>query len=107
MTDEDMVKKYLIDFKNLMLNDVEEAYDTLNSEYRNLKYNSIDEFIQYVNTSKSLSLYTLNVEKYSIKNINGYKYFDIYGTDGNRYIIKEISIMNYEVFLDNYTVEIK
>lgn len=107
MTDEDMVKKYLIDFKNLMLNDVEEAYDTLNSEYRNLKYNSIDEFIQYVNTSKSLSLYTLNVKKYSIKNINGYKYFDIYGTDGNRYIIKEISIMNYEVFLDNYTVEIK
>lgn len=107
MTEEDMIKKYLNDFKNLMINDVEEAYYTLNKEYRDLKYDSIDEFISYVNSLKSLSLYSLEVDKYSVKNIGGYKYFDIYGSDGNRYIIKEISIMNYEVFLDSYTMEIK
>ena len=39
--------------------------------------------------------------------INGKKYFDIYASDDNRYIIKENSIMNYEVFLDEYTIEIK
>jgi len=107
MTEEDVMKKYLNDFKNLMINDTEEAYYLLNEIYRNMKFKDINEFIEYVNDLKSLSLYNLSVDKYNVKVVNGKKFFDIYGTDGNRYIIKEISIMNYEVYLDNYTVEIK
>jgi len=107
MTEDQIVRKYLIDYKNLMINDVEEAYNTLNDEYRQLKYNDINEFISYVENIKSVSLYSLDVDKYEKRNVNGYKYFDILATDGNRYIFKEISIMDYEVFLDNYTMEIK
>lgn len=107
MEEYDMVEKYLNDYKNLLLTDVNEAYSLLNEEYRNLKYSNIDDFYSYVNSIKSVALYQLTVDKYSVRIIDGKKFFDIYGTDGNRYIIKEISIMNYEVFLDTYTLEIK
>lgn len=107
MTEEEMMNKYLTDFKNTMINNPSSAYNLLNEEYRKYKYNNIDEFISYVNELKSVAFYQLAVDKYDIKYINGKKVFDIVGTDGNRYIIKELSIMNYEVYLDNYTVTIK
>ena len=48
-----------------------------------------------------------NLENLTWLSLNGNKIFDILGTDGNRYIIKELSIMNYEVYLDNYTTTIE
>lgn len=107
ITDEDMAKKYLNDFKNLVLSDITEAYNTLNEDYRIQKFNDISEFQNYINDQLSVSFYSLSVEKYKVRMINGKKYFDIYASDDNRYIIKENSIMNYEVFLDEYTIEIK
>lgn len=107
ITDEDMAKKYLNDFKNLILSDIKEAYNTLNEDYRIQKFNDISEFQNYINDQLSVSFYSLSVEKYKVRMINGKKYFDIYASDDNRYIIKENSIMNYEVFLDEYTIEIK
>lgn len=107
MTQEEVMKKYLTDFKNTMLTDPESAYYLLNEEYRNFKYDNIEDFVSYVNEIKSVALYQLTVDKYDVKNINGNKIFDIVGTDGNRYIIKELSIMNYEVYLDNYTTTIE
>lgn len=107
MTEEEMMKKYLTDFKNIMISNPSEAYNLLNEEYRIYKYGSVDNFISYINEIKSVAFYQLSVDKYDVKYVNGTKVFDILGTDGNRYIIKEISIMNYEVYLDNYTVTIK
>lgn len=107
MTEEEMMKKYLTDFKNTMISNPSEAYNLLNEEYRIYKYGSVDNFISYINEIKSVAFYQLSVDKYDVKYVNGKKVFDILGTDGNRYIIKELSIMNYEVYLDNYTVTIK
>lgn len=107
VTEDDMAKKYLNDFKNLILSDIAEAYNTLNEDYRIKKFNDISEFQNYINDQLSVSFYSLSVEKYKVRMINGKKYFDIYASDDNRYIIKENSIMNYEVFLDEYTIEIK
>lgn len=107
MTQEEVMKKYLAEFKNLMLTNPLEAYELLNKEYRTFKYNSVDDFISYIDEIKSISFYQLTVDKYDVKYVNGNKVFDIIGSDGNRYIIKELSIMNYEVYLDNYTVNIE
>jgi len=104
--EEDIINKYLNEFKNLVVYDVNEAYNVLNSKYRNLKFGNIDNFKSYVNNLMGLTFYNIKIDKYIVKNIDGYKYFDISATDGNRYIFKEISIMNYEVYLDNYTVDI-
>lgn len=107
MTDENIAIKYLNDFKNLVLTDINEAYNVLNKTYRTIKFKDIDDFNTYINDLDGALFYSLKVDKYVIKNINGYKYFDIYASDGNRYIFKELSIMNYEVYLDEYTIEIE
>ena len=38
ITEEDIIKKYLNEFKNNMLYDIEEAYNSLNKEYREKDY---------------------------------------------------------------------
>lgn len=101
ITEEQMVTIYMNDYKTHLYNDVNYAYNLLNADYRNLKFGSIENFINYVNTLNSNSM---TVDKYSVndeKNI-----FTIYTKDNNIYIFKINSVMEYEVYLDDYTVEI-
>ena len=107
VTEEDMVKKYLNDYKNNILNDIEEAYNSLNKEYREKRFGSLDKYQKYVNNFITMSTYSMEVDKYSVSSMSGDKVFNIYDKSGNQYIIREKSIMNYEVYLDEYTVVIK
>ena len=107
VTEEDMAKKYLNDYKNNILNDLEEAYNSLNKDYRDKRFGSLDKYKEYVNNSISISTYSMEVDKYSVSSMSGDKVFNIYDKSGNQYIIREKSIMNYEVYLDEYTVVIK
>lgn len=107
ITEEDMVKKYLNDYKNNMLSDIEEAYYSLNKEYREKKFINIDGYKEYVKKSITLSTYSLEVDKYSVISVDGFKAFNVYDKSGNQYIFKEISIMDYEVYLDDYTIKLK
>lgn len=107
VTEEDMVKKYLNDYKNNMLSDVEEAYNNLNKEYSEKRFGSLDKYKEYVNNFITISTYSMEVDKYSVSSMSGDKVFNIYDKSGNQYIIREKSIMNYEVYLDEYTVVIK
>lgn len=103
----DMVIKYLNDYKNLLISDVEASYNLLNEEYRNKKFGNLDKYKEYVNVHfNSTSIYTMEVESYKVIYVNGYKYFDIYDNNDNHFIFKEKSIMDYEVYLDNYTIKI-
>lgn len=103
----DMVIKYLNDFKNSMINNVEYSYNLLNKKYREKRFGSLDNYVKYINNILSTSTFTMEVDVYKVIRDGKYKYFDVYDINGNHYIFKELSIMNYEVFLDNYTVEIK
>lgn len=107
VTEEDMAKKYLNDYKNNILNDVEEAYNSLNKEYREKRFGSLDKYQEYINNFITMSTYSMEVDKYSVSSMSGDKIFNIYDKSGNQYIIREKSIMNYEVYLDEYTVVIK
>lgn len=107
VTEEDMAKKYLNDYKNNILTDIEEAYNSLNKEYREKRFGNLEKYKEYINDFISLSTYSMEVDKYSISSIGGDKVFNIYDKSGNQYIIREKSIMNYEVYLDEYTIEIK
>ncbi len=105
--EEDVVKIYMNEYKNNMIFDSNEAYNSLNKEYRDKKFGSYEKYKEYLDEFISDSTYSLEVDSYSVNNINGFKVFNIYDKDGNQYIFKEISIMNYEVYLDPYSVEIK
>ena len=102
----DVVIKYFNNYKNIMIRDVELAYNLLNKEYREEKYGNLENFKKYVNNLIRVTTYSMEVDVYKTIYSNGNKYFDVYDKDGNHYIFKEKSIMDYEVYLDNYTVEI-
>ena len=107
ITEEDIAKKYLNEYKNNMLFNKEEAYNNLNKEYRETKFGSYDKYLEYLNKFTSIGTATMEVDKYSINYINGKKVFNIYDKTGNQYIIKENYIMDFEVYLDENTVIIK
>lgn len=103
VVENDVVKIYYNYFRNNMLFDRDEAYKLLNEDYRNKRFGSLEEFDNYLDNFVSEALYSNNVDRYSVNYINGKKVFNIYDDSGNQYIIKENSIMNYEVYLDEYT----
>ena len=103
----DVVIKYLNDFKNSMIYDTEYSYNLLNKQYRDKKFGSVESYQKYIDKILGTSIISLEIEAYKKIVIDGINFYDIYDISGNHYIFKELSIMNYEVFLDNYTVEIK
>lgn len=107
ITQNDMANKYLNDFKNLMISDISNAYEVINDNYKKAKFGSFDKFKEYVIDQYSLSFYSMNVKEYNVVNKNNYKFYYIRDTRDKLYIFKELSIMNYEVYLDDFTVEIK
>ena len=99
ITDEQMAIIYLNDFKKHIFDDINYAYSLLNESYRNLKFGSIDGFTNYVN---SLNFKDMIIDKYAVNN----DIITVYTKDEKKYIFKTISVMEYEVYLDDTTVEI-
>lgn len=107
VTESDVVKKYFNDYKNNMIYNTLEAYNMLNNEYREKRFGNYDNYKEYVDEITSSSMYSMEVDKYSVTVINGKKIFNIYDNSGYQYLIKENSIMDFEVYLDENTVSIE
>lgn len=107
VTENDIANKYLNDYKNILMNNPQEAYNLLNEKYRYNKFGSYEKFKEYINDRiTSLSFYSMTVKEYDVID-SKYKYYYINSSNGDLYIFKELSIMNYEVYLDDYTVNIE
>lgn len=104
---EDVIRKYFNDYKNILINNKEEAYNLLNKDYRQKRFKNYDNFLNYVDSNLSDSIYSLSIDKYSLTNISAKKVYNVIDNNKNQFIFKENSIMNYEVYLDDFTVEIK
>ena len=103
VSDEDMAKIYLNDYIHNMFYDVEKAYNLLDEEYRLEKFGSLDNFKIYVN---NLEYSTYVLSRYYKKDTNGYIIFGVYDKNGNFFAFKTKGVLQYTVFLDDYTVEI-
>ena len=103
ISDEDMAKIYLNDYVYKMYSNPEEAYNLLDEEYRNEKFGSLEKYIDYV-YSLQYDVYTLT--KYYKQEKNGYIIFGVYDKNDNLYIFKTKGVLQYKVYLDDYTVEI-
>lgn len=107
ITEEDVANIYLNDYKNILLTDSNNAYNLLNKDYRERKFIEIERFKEYISLKKSLEFYKLEVKEYTVLEKNNNKFYYIIASNDDTFIFKEKSIMNYEVFLDDYTVELK
>lgn len=102
-TDEQMSKNYFYDFKNLIVNNSQYAYDKFDDEYSKKRFGSISEFQEYINNNKN-ELYNLTIKKYSVNITNEYTEYICQDQYGRNYIFKVTNVMDYTVQLDTYTI---
>ncbi len=102
ISDEYMSKVYLIDYVNQLRTDMTAAYNLLNKEYRDKKFGSVSAFQDYINKSH----YSNTLSKYYSEIIGGHNVYGAYDSYNNLYIFKTDGVLQYEVYLDDYTVEI-
>ena len=103
LTDNDMSKIYFNDFISTVISNPEESYLLLDEEYRNLKYPT---YSSYYNEYASNVTIDKRVKKYYKDSVGKYIIFGVYDESDNLYIFKTNGVMQYSVYLDDYTVEI-
>lgn len=103
VSDEDMAKIYLNDYIHNMYYDVEMAYNSLDEEYRNKRFGSIEKYKEYINT---LNYKTYNLATYYKTTKDGYIIFGVRDENFNLFVFKTKGVMQYKVYLDDFTVEI-
>jgi len=92
VTESDIANKYLNDFKNLMLSDIEGAFSILNKSYMEKKFGSFEKFRDYIIDEYSVSFYNMNVKEYNVVNLNGYKFYYIRDTRDKLYIFRNYQL---------------
>lgn len=98
-----MAKIYLNDYISTMYFNPNQAYKLLDKDYRTKKFGSLENYKNYI---LSLPYSNYEIFKYKIEDIDGYQIFEIYDKNNNFYAFKTKGVMQYTVYLDDYTVEI-
>jgi len=132
ISDEDLSRKYYVDYIKLMLTDSEQAYSMLNEQYKKIRFGSIENFKNYITNNRQSFIETYNVEtadiakfknydeynkyveakaqykmkSYAVNNYNEYTQCVCGNIAGNNYIFNAKYPMDYEVYLDTFTVDL-
>lgn len=128
LTDDDFAEKYFFDYIENAIDFPEEAYNSLNEEYKREKFGSLDRYKIYLNNDKEIfnmykahnvdsaeynnyleyltSVEEVGLEKYTVQEKGSYTQIICIDSYNNYYIFKVYSLMKYEVILDTYTIEI-
>ncbi len=101
---EDIVKKYFSEYVKNALYKSSIAYELLDEEYKSKKFNSIDDYIIYVENNKN-DLLNAVLLKYSVEQFDDYTQYTVIDNYNNYYIIKERNVMDFSILLDNYTLQ--
>lgn len=104
-TDEYICIDYFKDFKNNLLNNPEGAYNLLDEEYREKKYGNYEGFKNYIDENKE-RLENIEIRQYqSVKRDDETKYVCL-DQDQRYYIFTQKNLVNYDVILDTYTIDL-
>ena len=99
ISNQELCTIYLNDYISILSTDISKAYSMLDENYRNTKFPDYESFVNYINgvysTFSSIDTYRISGQKYYITDKNN-----------NLFIIVTNGVMNYKVYLDDYTVEI-
>lgn len=104
ISQEEMSRRYLQYYYSLELNDIEEAYSLIDEEYRNQRFESLEDYREYVEINKEMFSQAI-LTGYSVENNNGYTQYVLRDSYSNYYVLKEDGIMDFTILLDTYTVK--
>lgn len=103
ISDEIYVKDLFNKFKNQILNSKEVAYNKLDKEYSNKKFETFTEFKESIENNKE-RYSNMQVEEYQKNITDEYVQYVIIDKNRNYYIFNETAVMEYTVMLDTYTI---
>jgi len=95
---------YLNDYLNTVKNNPKHGYDLLDKEYRNKRFGSLENYIEYINSIET-RLTDVVLTQHSVEKgeeLTQYICVDQFGT---YYIFNQQKMMNYTLMLDTYTIE--
>lgn len=102
--DNEIVNKYFENLKELLLYYGDDAYNKLDSEYKDKRFGNKNEFDDYLKNNKE-TIQLMQLSKYEIKSNNNYVDYKCVDRYNNTYILREQNgIMRYSLFLDDYTI---
>jgi hypothetical protein len=106
LNDNEVTNEYYNNYKELLINYEDRAYELLDDEYKSKKFGNKYNFINYI--EKNTIMFSLSdLEKYKVIKTDNKIYYICIDSFGNRLIFKQQDgIMRYSVFLDSYTVAI-
>lgn len=103
--DKTIPQEYFYNYKNLMIYNIEKAYEFIDKEYKEKRFESIEDYKQYIQT-KNEELSKSVLTKYKVVNRDGIKEYICVDQNENFFIFKETENMKYTVLLDTYTVDV-
>lgn len=104
LSDHIISNKYLEDYRDKIQNNIEEAYNRLNKEYRDTRFKTLDNFKTYVNENIS-TIKSAYVNKYIKTDKENYVEYVCVDKYNNYYIFEVTGVMEYTLKLDTYTIK--
>ena len=92
LSEQQIANLYFKDYKEKILRDIDSAYNLLDDKTKSQKFNQINEFKQYIESNKISEL-----SSYHIKNNDNVKQLICVDKNGNYFIFKIKSVMEYTV----------
>lgn len=91
--------------QSIKYNGIDYSYDKLDKEYKEKKFNEKVAYEEYVNTNKK-EITTALLEYYKVNKYDNYTEYMCIDRKGKTYIFKENAIMDYDLILDAYTIDL-
>ena len=86
---EQMAKKYLSEYVNLIVFDEEKAFELLDESFSQRYFSGdFDAFSKYINSLKTKQFVQAKVTGYDIRKIEGKTYYYVKDLDGNQFLFK-------------------
>lgn len=104
--DKEVLSFYYSQLKLNIIYNTQKIYNLLNEEYRTKKFNTYENFVEYLNNNKENIEKSLII-KYNIQEFEEYKEYVCIDNFNNMIIFIEEEPMEYTVLLDEYTINDK
>lgn len=105
LDEEKICLQYYYDYLDLLRNDPDKLYEKLNKEYREKRFENIENFKKYINDNKEMLQKSI-LSNYQVKDINDYKEYTCVDENGKYYVFCATAAMKYTLYLDTYTVDL-
>ena len=103
ISDREVMEKYIVYYENFLKNNPKKAYELLNEEYKEKRFNTYNKFTEYIKQRKETlsDIKIVGMKTYKNNEIEKYILTD---QNNMNYIIEQTSPMNFNIQLDDYTI---